>query len=296
MNTTDPYLIKQKADNLMNSNTNILFDLFLCRSSQRNEHIGELYERAGSLYLTKKNYDLAIESFCNAIKIYETMSHFEKETITCYEKLFKCYKNGNLDKAIECMVIITDYYRNNNNYTELIKNYLHIGDLFAKQDFGKAIEYYEKAKKYAQLNNKISYLIEIYERIYKLLMDNKEYKGVLLVFEEYLNLIKDDKLYRYRAFEILFKEILCKLYLNYNITDYLNDSINIFPMFSDTVDYEIIIGISNSIDNKNIDSFEKTLKNYNKIKKFDKQHCDVLNEIKKKILFVDLNEVIHDFR
>lgn len=241
----------------------------------------ELFEKAGHLYKNEKINNKAIDSYTNAgrcylhanqdydsIRVYEMAANLcknidENKMIILYDKIiYLMIDQGMFNKVGETYIKIAEFYNKNGDVINTIKNYQNAIEFFEQEgiECGK-------------------YIIKVGD----LFALSQHYTKAILTYDKVAHQYINNNILKYQVRKIIYKILLCYFANRIDIFTILHKYCNLDISFTNSREYNLILSIKQSIENNDIEIFQKSIKEYDDITRFDDWNITILSRIKKRI-------------
>lgn len=270
-----------------------------------------------NLFLMKLNfldretqYNNAIEKYISAMnKSKSLLNDRENENFKVYElagkKLISCYeKFSNSTEMGKICISLGDKYFERNMYDEAIQYYRmairafevkYTNELISKTyeklanvcnvtgDIGEEIRYFEMAIKFNMSENSKKYLLR-YNLSYKYALNGEYQKAIDLIIETSSECI-DNSVMKWNVTKNLFIAIILSLLLNSSeeASTLYEKCCNLDISFEGRLEGKTSRNIIEAYQNSDVEFFTDSIKEYDRISKFDNFHVSILSKLKGKL-------------
>lgn len=276
----------QAALKLVKEANNKLNSLFAFLNDFRYEEAIEKYEGAINIFKYLKKYEDAAQVWDKIIEI-----HMKRKDNLIYDSYIgagNCYKiSGNNQKYVEYTELAIGGMVLRGSFSRVAKISRDLAEYLEKiKDYTKALKYYEQSKQFYGSENSPSLAASVANCKAELLTFLKRYGEAFTEFESLYVESVAHKLHKYGSIDYAYQGVLCLLAIPNNLGNVKNKLIDFSEVnanFDSSREYKFIIEIIDSMENQDVESFQKVLRARDAINKFSQRETNILIDIKNNI-------------
>ncbi|AES79740.2 alpha-soluble NSF attachment protein [Medicago truncatula] len=245
---------------LFGSNYEDAAELFL--KSAKSFKLGKSWDKAGSIFIKSAKCHMKLDNKFDAAKAYVDASH-------CYKKTSR--------KAVTIFMEIGQHIM-------AAKYCKEIGDLYElDQDFEQAKSYYEKAAELFDIRgDSATSVIQCKQKVAQFSAQLQQYQKAIKIYEDTAQQSLNNNLLKYGVRGYLLNSGLCELCRGdiVAITNTLERYQDLDPTFSRTREYRFLADLAASIDNEDVASFTRVVKEFGSITHLESWKSTLLSRVK----------------
>eukprot|EP00041_Stephanoeca_diplocostata_P010637 m.169314 g.169314 ORF g.169314 m.169314 type:complete len:290 (-) comp18241_c0_seq2:229-1098(-) len=264
---------------------------FMSRAEQKFEDAVEMCQEAANLFKMKKKWDRAADAYFQAAK-YQEILKSNHEAAACYIEAAKMIKKVDAKSAIDPLDKAMSTFATLSRFNFSSKYALEIGELYEKEvvDMDKALEYYEKAADYAQMDGSESSSNKAYIRVAALAATTEKYARAIELYEQVADTMVDNNLLKFSCKEYYLKAGLCTLasgdIVGAKVKHERYESQAAY--FRDSREAKLVANLAEAMENEDAEEFTQIIKEYDAVSKLDPWMTQILLKLKKSLAGEDL--------
>lgn len=258
--------------------------------TRKYEEAQPLFERAANAYKLAKNFDKAADAYMKVAECYTKIGSMY-EVGTHYINAFQCYKKCDMNKAVSCIKLAIELYKDEGNSSMLFKCTKDLAECYEILNMTEhALESYKLAAEISEIDNRPQQQQQAQQKIAEQHIKLEQYSDAGKIFELLANAYIDNNLLKFKVIDNIFDSLICLLatddivMVQRNIERYSDTYAN----FGSSNECKLVQKLSNAIAEMNIDDYTNAINEYDTIKKLKDWHVKVLLGIKNKISSIDL--------
>lgn len=247
----------------------------------------EKYSNEALQYKLAKKWDLAGQLYEKAGKVYISLKE-ENDACMFYREAIKCYKYIDCPDYVRLCKVLADLYKNNNRFYTAGTIYRSLAEREEKNNISNAINSYIEASDCFQIDDKESSHIQMMIKIADLSTILKDYKRAVNYYDMIIVKSMDTDLRKYHINKYILIASLCRI-LTYNETFFncidqckeeIDNYVDIYFVYESSKECDFINNIFTSLENDDIVEFTNCVFTYNKLYKLDEISCELLLKLK----------------
>lgn len=251
------------------------------------EDAAELFQKAANLLKISKKWGDAGQAFYDAATCLLKMSSGRFEAATCYVKAGHCFKkDNNSTKAAEALQNAINLYTEDGKFNMAAKYEKELAEHFELiDDKENAMVHYETAADYFESENSPSAGNSCLLKVAQFAADLKNYQKAYDIFEQVSVVSAQNNLLKWSVKEYLLKAGLCHL-LEGDIVGTkkaISKYCTISSEFMSSREYTLLMGITEAIENFDLDAFLGAVQEFDSITKLDPWKTSVIVELQQKL-------------
>ncbi|KAL5008034.1 hypothetical protein ScPMuIL_013615 [Solemya velum] len=254
-------------------------------SSSKVEEAAELYVRAANMFKMAKKWSAGGQAFCQAA-VLQLQLKSKHEAATHYVDAGNCYKKGDPNEAVNCLLKAVEIYTDMGRFSIAAKHHVSIAEIYESEmvDIEKAVSSYEQASDYYRGEESNSAANKCLLKVAQYSAQLENYEKAIEIYEQVGISSMDNSLLKYSAKDYFFKSSLCHL-----AVDLLNAQLavqkyeDMFPAFGDARECKLVKTLMQCCEDQNLDGFTDAVKDYDSISRLDQWTTTMLLRIKKTI-------------
>lgn len=253
---------------LFGSNYEDAAELFL--KSAKSFKLGKSWDKAGSIFIKSAKCHMKLDNKFDAAKAYVDASH--------------CYKKTSRKGGITCLKQAVTIFTEIGQHIMAAKYCKEIGDLYElDQDFEQAKSYYEKAAELFDIRgDSATSVIQCKQKVAQFSAQLQQYQKAIKIYEDTAQQSLNNNLLKYGVRGYLLNSGLCELCRGdiVAITNALERYQDLDPTFSRTREYRFLADLAASIDNEDVASFTRVVKEFGSITHLESWKSTLLSRVK----------------
>lgn len=246
----------------------------------------ELFRRAGVHFALAGNHNEGSKAFRKSAKL-QLAYGSKHEAASNYVSASNCLRKFDVRKAMVCLKKAVDLYVDLGRYSMAAKYEELVAELCEELgDLETAMEHYNEAADYffgegSKLSgDKCLLKIALYTA------ENGSYEKAINLLDRIILDCLDGKILKDSLYDYFFRATLCHLCIDVtNAQRALQRYVKLYPAFEDTVEFNVLKKLIESVDYHEIDLFTQTVKTFDAISRLDQWTTNILLRIKKEICF-----------
>lgn len=195
-----------------------------------------------------------------------------------------CYKKSSRKGGITCLKQAVTIFVEIGQHIMAAKYCKEIGDLYElDQDFEQAKSYYEKAAELFDIRgDSTSSVIQCKQKVAQFSAQLQQYQKAIQIYEDIAQQSLNNNLLKYGVRGYLLNSGLCELCRGdiVAITNALERYQDLDPTFSRTREYKFLADLAASIDNEDVASFTRVVKEFESITHLESWKSTLLSRVK----------------